>query len=196
MHDVLDTERIDYGREIPWPQKFKAVIRERLGAYVIDQFVREKGFASLYQKAYRDIWPDYGSFVQAMANAAVIGAENGADRALEKMARTLDVGEPLPILGSYVHHLWPFPAPAEIREAVRSAIVEEYSREHLLEHAFEDHYRDQWPDFMAFIAGLADNMVQGLLNGAEDMLAAYYVSFLKGIPLPVARRRPLLLKTW
>jgi len=196
MHDVLDTERIDYGREIPWPQKFKAVIRERLGAYVIDQFAGGKSFAGLYQKAYRDIWPDYRSFVQVLANAAVIGAENGADQALEKMARALAKGEPLPILGSYVHHLWPFPAPAEIGEAVRSAIVEEYAREHLLEHAFEDHYLGRWPDFTTFIAELADNLVLGLLNGAEDILAAYYVCFLKGAPLPVARRRPMLLKTW
>jgi len=196
MHDVLDTERLDYGREIPWPQHFKAEIRKRLGAYLTEQFIREKGFASLYQKAYQDIWPDYRAFVQAMANATVIGAENGADRALEKMARTLDVGESLPTLGSYVHHLWPFPLPDEVREIINSAIVEEYAREHLLEHAFDDHYRDRWPDFMAFITGMADNMVQGLLNGAEDMLAAFYGSFLKGAPLPVARRRPLLLKTW
>jgi hypothetical protein len=126
----------------------------------------------------------------------IIGAEKGADLALEKMARALSDGQPLPTFASYFHHLWPFPVHDEIREAIHSAIVEEYAREHLLEHAFEDYYRGRWLGFSSFIAGLADNIVLGLFNGAEDMLADLYVSFLKSVPLPVARRRPMLLKIW
>lgn len=196
MHDVLDTEQIDYRREKPWPQNYKAFIRDTLGRHLADEFFRQGTFRLSYERCHQDIFATYEELIDSISGRVIAGAERCVDRAFERMVDAFKSAVELPSVHPYKNHLWPFPLPDDLTYLYFSEIVSEYSKEHILEHIFEDHYQDRYESFNAFIHFLGMNMVVGLLNGAEDTLGEIYRSFILGIPLPVARRSPQILKTW
>ncbi|MEO0248764.1 MAG: PAS domain S-box protein, partial [candidate division WOR-3 bacterium] len=89
-----------------------------------------------------------------------------------------------------------FHAPEDLQRAWHESICEEYSREHTLTHVFEDHYEQTGLEFSMFVSQLAQNLVIGMTNGAEDAMARIYLCLMHRAPLPTGRRNPRLLKRW
>ena len=75
-------------------------------------------------------------------------------------------------------------------------VIDEYSQDNVYQHAYESYYQRKLPGFDEFIAQLAQTVVTGAMNGADDTLEAIYRSFMASRPLPPARRYPRRLKLW
>jgi hypothetical protein len=196
LHDILDTEKTDLQGEVAWPQEFKKSLREGLSSHVSEKFHANKAFKLLHERFYRTAFVSYHDFVAAVSNLVVIGAENGADLVWAMMVDALEAGSVLPSHSPYARNLWPLPAPEELKMSWQRKISEEYLSDHVLGHVYEDHYKQSRQDFPAFVSLLAENLVNGVTNGAEDTLAAIYRCFMRGAPMPVGRRNPRMLRSW
>jgi hypothetical protein len=118
-----------------------------------------------------------------------IGAENGTDGTFDETHSALRKGLDPPMARVRARYLWPAPFDEELKAELRGEIVAEYRESNAFEHLHEDHYPGGL-GFEDFVDQVAELVVAGGINGADDALAAVYRAFLTGSPLPPARRRP------
>lgn len=194
MHDVVDTEEQDAYQEDYWPDRFKEVLRGDFAAAVRETLTAAGSFTRIYEESYRRNYSTYERFIQRIAEAAVIGAENGTDDMFAVIDGFIDVAGDLP-----APRVRPYPlldaTLGRFEGDVARAIVAEYGDEHFYRHEHE-HCRERIPDYTTFMERLAARVAQGAMNGADEMLARVYRSLFWRLPLPVARRRPKRLRRW
>lgn len=189
MHDLPDTEEADAAAERYWPDHFKWVIRKRLTEKVEKALLQEQAFTEIHKRLYGSVFSDYRSFCRRLAEGVAIGAENGADAALDELHQALSQQAPLPEKRWYAVYYWPDPFDAELGQVLYREVCEEWGTHPVFRHLYDDHYTGPL-SFDGFTAALADLTVTGAKNGADRMLGEIYRAFLFGRPLPPFRRRP------
>ncbi len=196
MHFMPDTEEEDSAAETFWPEGYKQVIREDFRQLVGAQLNDGKSLRRVYQQRYSEKFTDLNQFESRIADMVAIGAENGADDAFEELMAAFLVEAPLPEGRGYVSYFWPQAFSPNIKTKLIQVIVNEYSQDNVYQHAYDSYYQRRFRTFDEFIAQAAQTVVIEAVNGADDMVAAIYRSFLTPYPLPPARRYPRRLKLW
>jgi len=189
MHDLPDTEDHDAASERYWPEGYKDIIREKIGPCLVRQVLEAGAFKSAYENIYAEKFDTYEEFVTRLGEMVSIGAEKGADEMFEDIYASFRRDVPLPERRARACYLWPEPFDQESKDEVYQKLFEEYSAHHAYEHIHEDHYKDVM-DFETFITQVADLVLIGAINGADNALEALYKAFLTASPLPPARRKP------
>ena len=193
---MLDTEDADSAEERFWPEGYKQVMREdvrqSIGAELGDGKRLRHTFRRLYSEKYRDL----EQFVNKIADMIAVGAENGADDTFEELMEAFLVEDPLPEGREYVSYFWPQAFSPSIKNKLRQIVIDEYSQDNIYQHAYDSNYERKFPSLDEFIDRVARRVVIGAINGADDMVATIYRSFVTPYPLPPARRYPRRLKLW
>jgi hypothetical protein len=188
MHDIPDTEEADAAAERLWPEEpFRQLLREKLHLSFCRMLTEAGAFASLYEAVYTDRFDDYDMFVQRLSEIVVIGAENGADRMFGEIYASFRSDGPLPLARDVAVYLWPLAFDEALKVSLQQKIIDEYKELHAYIHIHEEHYQGTL-SFQAFLEKIADLVVSGAVNGADDALGGIYRSFLNKTPLPAARR--------
>jgi hypothetical protein len=189
MHDIPDTDDKDAADELFWPSGYKDVIRQRLSHEITNRIIDAGAYKAIYEERFHDRFSNYEQFVDRLAEIVVIGSENGAERAFDEIHVSFRINRPLPVVRPYARYLWPGPFSKELKDEIHKKVFNEYSDCHGYQHIHEDHYEGTL-DFTSFIGRVADHVSTGSENGADDALGTIYRSFLEGLSLPAARRRP------
>lgn len=196
MHFMPDTEDADSAAESFWPEGFKEVIRREVGKVIVAELSEGKRFRRVYEQRYSEKYPDFDRFTNRIADMVVIGSERGADDAFDEVYAAFRDESPVPDPRRYARYFWPETFLHAIEKSVHQAIVDEYGQERSYKHAYDVHSPRKFSDFEEFLNAIADLVVAGAENGADDMVGEIYKSFLTLSPLPPARRRPKRLKGW
>jgi len=106
------------------------------------------------------------------------------------------VEDPLPEGRRYARYFEPQSFSRSMKNNLTQIVIAEYSQDNVYQHAYESYYQQKLPSFDEFIAQVAQTVVTGAMNGADNMLEAIYMSFMDSRPLPPARRYPRRLKLW
>ena len=193
---MLDTEDADSTAERFWPEGYKQVIREDVRRTVGAELGDGKRFRHIFQQMYSEKYGDLDQFTNKIADMIAIGAENGADDAFEELMEAFLVEDPFPEGREYNSYFWPQAFSSNIKNKLRQVVIDEYSQDNIYQHAYESYYERKFPSFDEFIDQVAHTVVTGAMNGADDMVAAMYRSFMTPHSLPPARRYPRRLKLW
>ncbi|MBW2622786.1 MAG: hypothetical protein JRD68_07750 [Deltaproteobacteria bacterium] len=193
MHDLPDTEDVDAAAERYWPEGYKDIIREKIGPSLAKQILEAGAFKSAYADIYAKKFDTYEKFANRLGEMVSIGAEKGADEMFEDIYASFRKDAPLPERRARARPLWPEPFDRESKDEVHQKLFKEYGAHHAYEHIHEDHYEDV-VDFETFITRVADLVLVGAINGADNALEAIYKAFLTASPLPPARRKPRRLQ--
>ena len=196
MHFMPDTEDADSAAEKFWPEGYKQVIRRDFRQAIAARFNTGKKLQHVYQRHYSEKFVDLDEFVSKITDMVAIGAENGADDAFDEMMDAFLIEAPLPEGRRYARYFEPQSFSRSIKTNLTQIVIDEYSQDNVYQHAYESYYHQKLPSFNEFIARVAQTVVTGAMNGAEDMLEAIYRSFMDPRPLPPARRYPRRLKLW
>lgn len=196
MHFMPDTEDADSAAERFWPEGYKQVIRQDFRQAIAAKFNAGKKLRHVYQQQYSEKFVDLDEFVGKIVDMIAIGAENGADNAFDEIMEAFLVEDPLPEERSYARYFEPQSFSSNIRNSLAQIVIDEYSQDNVYQHAYESYYQSKLPGFDEFIAQVAQTVVTGAMNGADDTLEAIYRSFMASRPLPPARRYPRRLKLW
>jgi len=195
MHFLPDTDDQDSLQERYWPDSFKKVIREVVYGNLEARF-RDSNLKHVYERHYGNAYTDVEAFRRNLINAAVIGAENGADDGFEMVYSAFLRESALPEVYSRTGITWPFRISQKDRRRVHKAIVNDYFIDDGFNYAYRDGYRKQFSLFSDFITAVADLLIVSIINGVNTTLEKHYAAFFHGLPLPVMRRNPKRLKTW
>lgn len=193
MHDLLDTEDADAASERYWPEDFKGTIRVHVARTFSEGLQKAQAFRTTYETHYAERFDTYEQFVERLAEMTVIGAENGADMAFDEIHTAFRSDAPMPIARPFARIFRPEPFDEAAKDAVREKIIEDYRDIHAYQHVYEDHHQEA-ESFDAFVSEVAELVVLGAVNGADDMIGKLYRAFLTASPLPPARRRPKRLR--
>lgn len=193
MHDLPDTDDADASAEKFWPEGYKDVLRMDLKQAFVTMVLACEAFRSFYESSYTERFGDYESFVDRLAEMIVIGAENGVDLVLGEVYDAFRNNSPFPDKRYYAMYFWPEVFTENLKKGLASKAFEEFDNHHAYVHIYEDHYESDL-SFDEFIAQIADLVVMGAANGADDALGDIYRAFLDRAPLPTARRRPRRLR--
>ena len=196
MHFMPDTEDADSAAERFWPEGYKQVIREDSRQAVAAQLNAGKKLRHVYQQQYSEKFADLDQFANKIADMISIGAENGADNAFDELMEAFLIEDPLPEGHRYIRYFLPQAFSPNIKDKLTQVIIDEYSQDNVYQHAYDSYYQRKLPSFDEFIARVAQTVVTGAMNGADDTLEAIYKSFMTPHPLPPARRYPRRLKLW
>jgi len=195
MHFMPDTEEQDSAEETFWPEGYKQVIakdvREVIGAHFSD----DRRLRHIYQP-YSAEYRDPAQFAGKIADMVTIGAENGADDAFDEVISAFVAESPLPEERRYARYLWRPILPTGVKRKLRQVIIDEYRQDDIYNYAYKAGYQPGYRHLDDFIDRVAQLVVTGTMNGADDMLETIYRSFLTASPLPPARRHPRRLKRW
>ena len=193
MHDLPDTDDADASAERFWPEGYKNVLRADLKKAFVEMVIKSEAFRSFYELLYHDRFDDYESFVDRLAEMVVIGSENGVDIILGEVYDAFRNNSPFPDKRYYAKYFWPEVFDEDLRKVLASRAFDEFDNHHAYVHIHEDHYESNL-SFAEFIAQIADLVVVGAVNGADDALRDIYRAFLSRAPLPTVRRRPRRLR--
>jgi hypothetical protein len=196
MHFMPDTEDEDSAAERFWPEGYKQVLREDFYQLIGAQLNDGKKLGHVYQQRYAERFSDLNQFTNKIASMVAVGAENGADGAFEDMMEAFLVESTLPEERKYFSYFWPQSFPPSIKNKLTQVIFDEYSQDDVYQHAYDAIYQDKFADFDEFINYVTRSVMIGTMNGADDMVATVYRSFVTPSPLPPARRYPRRLKLW
>ncbi len=196
MHFMPDTEDTDSAAEKFWPEGYKQVIREDVRQKIGAQLNDGKRLRHIYQQQYFEKYTDLSQFVGKIAGMIVIGAENGADDAFDDIITAFLTESFLPEVRRYARYFWPQALPQRAKNRLQQVIVDEYSQDEIYSYAYKAGYQGSYLNFGEFISQVAQLVVTGAMNGADDTLEAIYRSFVAPCPLPPARRRSRRLKSW
>ena len=205
MHFMPDTEEEDSAAETFWPEGYKQVIREDVRQLIGARLNDGKKFRHVYQQQYPEKYRDLNQFVSRIADMIAIGSENGADDAFDDIIDAFLTESPLPEERRYARYFWPQTFPQRVKKRLEEVIIDEYSQDDVYTHAHKVGYgrnardnanKGSYPTFDEFIHRVAQLVVTGAINGADDTLEAIYRSFITPHPLPPARRHPRRLKSW
>ena len=83
-----------------------------------------------------------------------------------------------------------------VKKKLRQVIADEYSQDGVYDFSYKAGYQDDFRSFDGYLNHVAELVVTGAMNGANDMLEAVYRSLMHLSPLTPARRHPRRLKTW
>lgn len=191
-----DTEDADSAAEKFWPEGYKQVIRQDFRQAVAAKFNAGRKLRHVYQQQYSEKFAGLDEFVSKIADMIAIGAENGADNAFDEIMEAFLVEAPLPEGRRYARYFEPKSFSRSIKNNLAQIVIDEYSQDNVYQHAYESYYQRKLPSFDEFIAQVAQTVVIGAMNEADDMLEAIYRSFMASRPLPPARRYPRRLKLW
>ena len=196
MHYMPDTEDEDSAAETFWSEGYKQVIREDARQVIGTQLHDKKRFSRIYQKQYCEKFSSHDQFLDKIADMVVIGAENGADDAFDEIMDAFLEEDALPDMRRYTHYFWPEVVSQAVRKKLRQVIVDEYNEDDVYKYAYKAGYQDDYGGFNKFLNQVAELVIIGTINGANDMLNTIYRSFIRLSPLVTARRHPRRLKTW
>lgn len=196
MHFMPDTEDEDSAAEVFWPEGYKKIIREDVSLKVRTELLQEKPFINVYEQGYKVKFPDHSQFLEKIADMVAVGAENGADDAFDTIIDAFLTEAPLPQLRAYARYTRPLALSEEIQEKLKRNIVDEYSEDNVYIHAYKVGYTKTFPSFIEYIRQIAEIVMTGAMNGANDILENIYRSFLELAPIAPARRHPRRLKMW
>ena len=196
MHYMPDTEDEDSAAETFWPEGYKQVIKEDVRQTIGAQLNDKKRFRRVYQLEYSEKYSSYSQFLDKIADMVIIGAENGADDTFDDIIDAFLEEAALPEVPRYVQYLWPQPFSPKTKRRLEQVIVDEYSQDNVYIFTYKVGYRDDFHSFDGYINHVAELVLTGAMNGANDMLEAAYRSFMHLSPLTLARRYPRRLKTW
>ena len=193
---MLDTEDADSAEERFWPEGYKQVMREDVRQSIGVELGDGKRLRHIFRRLYSEKYGDLDQFVNKIADMIAVGAENGADDASEELMEAFLVEDPLPEGHQYFSYFWPQAFSQRVEKRLHQVVVDEYSQDNVYNHAYKVGYQGSYRNFGEFISQVAQLVVTGAMNGADDMLEAIYRSLLTPSPLPPARRHPRRLKTW
>jgi len=196
MHFMPDTEDADSAAEKFWPEGYKQVIRQDFRQAIVAGFNGGKKLRNIYQQQYSEKFADLDEFMSKIADMIAIGAENGADDALDEMMDAFLIEDPLPEGRRYARYFEAQSFSRSMKNNLAQIVIDEYSQDNVYQHAYESYYQQKLPSFDEFIGRVAQTVVTGAMNGADDMLEAIYRSFMDSRTLPPARRYPRRLKLW
>jgi len=196
MHFMPDTEDEDSAAETFWPEGYKQIIREDVPPFVREELLKERPFTSVYEQGYRVKFLDHTQFLEKVADMAAVGAENGADDAFDDIIDAFLTEASLPQLRAYAHYSQPVALSEELQQKLKQNIIEEYSKDNVYIHAYKVGYTKRYPSFNEYINRIADLVITGSMNGADDILENIYHSFMKLAPIMPVRRHPRRLKMW
>lgn len=196
MHYIPDTEEEDSAAETFWPEGYKQVIREDVRQAVSDRLNDDKQFKRVYRRGYSEKYPGHSEFLGRIADMVTIAAENGADDAFDEIVDAFLDEAALPERRGYARYSCPEAVPQHVRERMEQVIVDEYRQDSVYIFSYKIGYKDDYPTFEEYLRQVAQLVITGAMNGANDMLEAIYQSLRNLSPLPPARRHPRRLKTW
>lgn len=196
MHFMPDTEDEDSAAETFWPEGYKQVIREEVSRFVREELLREKPFQNIYGQGYKDRFPEYPAFLEKLADMVAVGAENGADIAFDDIIHSFLKELPLPQLRAYAHYTTPPALSVETKERLRQNVIAEYGKDNIYVYAHGVGYTKTFPTIDDYLNYIADLVITGAENGANDTLEQVYRAFLKLAPVIPVRRHPRRLKVW
>ena len=194
MHYIPDTEDEDSAAESFWPEGYKQVIREDVRQFIGAQLKNKKQFSHVYQKQYHERFSSHGEFLDKIADMVAIGAENGADDAFDEITDAFLTESAFPEMRRHTYYLWPQAFPKRIKERLRQVIVDEYREDEIYSFAYKVGYRGDYGGEDAYLDQVAEIVITGTMNGANDTVEAIYQSFMKISPLSPARRHPRRLR--
>ncbi len=194
MHYIPDTEDEDSAAETFWPEGYKQVMREYVCQLINAQLNDKKRFKHVYQQRYHEKYSSHGEFLEKIADMVAIGAENGADDAFDEITDAFLTESALPEMRRYAHYLWPQAFPQRIKERIRQVIVDEYSEDGIYGFAYQVGYQGDYGSHGEYLDRVAEIVITGATNGANDMVEAIYKSFMNLGPLSPARRHPRRLR--
>ncbi|HEX9897226.1 MAG TPA: hypothetical protein VGA85_06175 [Dehalococcoidales bacterium] len=196
MHFMPDTEDADSATETFWPEGYKQIIREDVPLLVREELLKEKPFSSVYEQGYRAKFLDHTQFLEKIADMVAVGAENGADDAFDTIIDAFLTEAPLPQFRVYARYTQTSTFSEELKRKLKQNIIEDYSKDNVYVHAYKVGYTKRYPSFNEYINRIADLVVTGTMNGANDILENIYHSFMKLAPIIPVRRHPRRLKMW
>ena len=196
MHYMPDTEDEDSAAETFWPEGYKQVIREDARQVISTKLQGHKRFSHIYQKLYSEKFSSYDQFLNKIADMVVISAENGADDAFDEIMDAFMEEDALPDMRKYTSYFKPEVISKAVRENLRQVIIKEYSEDDVYKFAYMAGYRNDYGGFEKFLNQVAELVILGAMNAADNMLEHIYSSFINLNPLVTARRHPRRLKTW
>lgn len=194
MHYMPDTEDEDSAAESFWPEGYKQVIREDVRQLIGAQFSDKKRFRHVYQQQYHERYSTHGEFLEKIADMVTIGAENGADDAFDEVIDAFLTESALPEMRRYTYYLWAQAFPKRTKERLRQIVVDEYSEDGIYSFAYQAGYQGDYGSQGEYLDQVAEIVITGAMNGANDMLEAIYKSFMSRSPLFPARRHPRRLR--
>ncbi len=191
-----NTEDQDSAAERFWPEGYKQVITDELYPVVGTKLNGEQMLVHVYQQRYSDKYSDLGEFASKIADMIVIGAEKGADDAFDDIISAFLTEAPLPEIRKYTRYFLPDMFPEGIKGKLRQVVIDEYSQDNVYQHAYKVGYQKTIRSFDEYINRVAEIVVTGATNGADDMLGVIYSSLLTPRAFSPARRHPRRLKIW
>jgi hypothetical protein len=195
MHYLPDTNDEESLQERYWPDSYKQVIREVVRG-TVEARLNNSDIERIYQRYYKHSFKDLEAFRLNLVNAAVIGAENGADEGFELVYSAFLKETALPEAYPRTAAIWPFRISLKDRRRLHRAIVADYFIDDGFNYAYRDGYKKQFSLFSSFINAVADLLAASTIEGVNITLERHYEAFFHGFPLPVMRRNPRRLKTW
>ena len=196
MHFMPDTEDEDSAAETFWPEGYKQVIRDDFRRLIAARLDGGRKLRHIYQQRYSEKFSELDQFANKVADMVAIGAENGADDAFDDIISSFLTESPLPEVPGYARYFWPRLFPEEAGKKLQQAVIDEYSQDNIYQYAYKVGYEATYHSYDKYINRVAELVLTGAINGADDMLAAIYRSFAPLCPLPPARRHPRRLKQW
>jgi hypothetical protein len=196
MHFMPNTEDQDSTAERFWPEGYKQVIKDELRPVVGTELDGGQMLAHVYQQRYSDKYSDLSEFASKIADLIVIGADKGADDAFDDIISAFLTEAPLPEIRRYSRYFLPDVFPDGIKSKLRQVVIDEYSQDNVYQHAYKVGYQKTIRSFDEYNNRVAEIVVTGAINGADDMLGAIYWSLLTPRTIPPARRHPRRLKMW
>ena len=194
MHFIPDTEDEDSAAEVFWPEGYKQVIREDVPGKVVGQLAAQGRYRRLYGQVYDDSYASYEQFLERLAEMVAIGAENGADDAFDEILDSFLEEDALPHPRVYTGYLWPEALGEDTRDRVRQIVVNEYGEDDIFRFAYDVGYKNDFGSYREYLERVADIVVAGARNGANDALDGIYRSFMDRDRLLPLRRYPRRLK--
>lgn len=179
-----------------WPDSFKDVIKNEVRTVIAAELNAGQTLQRVYKRHYAEKFNDLDQFTNRIAEMLVIGAEKGADDVLDDTVHAFLYECPLPEARIYARYLSLRTLPQPVRQRLMEVIVDEYRQDDVYINAYRVGYYGRYRDFDVFLHNVAELVVAGVVNGADDMLAAIYRAFLTGGPLPPARRNARRVKNW
>jgi hypothetical protein len=196
MHFMPDTEDEDSAAETFWPEGYKQVIRENIPPLMKCELSKKNSFAGVYERGYKDRYSDSRQFLEKIADMAAVGAENGADDAFDDIIHSFLLELSLPQVRALARYTEPYALSDDLKQALKQSIIEEYSIDNIYRHAFKVGYAKTFSTFDEYINRVAEIVVTGAMNDANDVLENLYRSFLILGPIIPVRRHPRRLKVW
>jgi len=195
VHFLPNTDDSDAAAESFWPENYKEVIREDV-CRLLRVHLNGMKLSRIYKLQYSQEYASLSQFVDRVADMVTIGAENGTDDAFDDIYTAFLTESPLPEVRQYALYFLRRAFPRRVQKVIHQSVVNEYSQERVYRYAYEVGYQGAYRSFAEFITNVAQLVVVGAVNGADDMLGRIYRSFVTRCPLPPARRHPKRLKSW